>query len=224
MPVLKKHKRAICGSPFLFAHLSASRHNLHMMEQKPWLWIIAGPNGAGKTTFATQALRDNFKLEHFVNTDEIARLLSSSDPNEVLMRSGRLMLKEFDKLRSERVSFAIETTLSSSNYLVRAKAMQSEDWRIGMVYVWLNSPELSRERVCQRVARGGHDVPEDIIFRRYVRSMNNIVPYFKACEKVFVYDNSKERPELVGYRHKERFVPQVDHKLGLFIQKQLTER
>lgn len=86
-----------------------------------------------------------------------------------------MMLGEFERLRNERTSFAIETTLSSLSYLRRAKTMQAEGWKCGMVYVWLNSPELAHKRVLVRVARGGHDVPEEVIRRRYERSQNNLI-------------------------------------------------
>lgn len=187
-----------------------------MTENEPWLWIIAGPNGAGKTTLATRALHDDFHLTHFVNTDEIARLLSPNDPNAALIQSGRMMLKEFDRLRSERTSFAIETTLSSLSYLRHAKAMQAEGWKCGMIYVWLNSPELAHKRVLVRVARGGHDVPENVIRRRYDRSQNNLIPYLKICDKVLVFDNSGESPLYVGHGVKGVFISDA-HPLSSFI-------
>lgn len=196
--------------------MGPSRHNQCMAEQQPWLWIIAGPNGAGKTTFATQALRDDFNLEHFVNTDEVARQLSPENPDAVLLQSGRLILEEFDRLRAERTSFAVETTLSSLSYLRRAKAMQAEGWKCGLVYVWLNSPKLSHERVLARVALGGHGVPEDVIHRRYSRSQNNLIPYLKVCDKVFVYDNSEDTPVYVGHGSKGIFAS-TDHVLGDFV-------
>lgn len=200
----------------MFARSLRGRHNRNMAEDEPWLWIIAGPNGAGKTTFATQALRDDFELEHFVNTDEIARLLSPANPEAALIESGRLMLTEFDRLREERTSFAVETTLSSLNYLRRAKAMQDEGWKCGMVYVWLNSPALSLERVQSRVAKGGHDVPEDVIRRRYGRSQNNLIQYMKICDKVLVFDNSGDEPLYVGHGVKNAFISD-DHPLSAFI-------
>jgi predicted ABC-type ATPase len=186
-------------------------------EDEPWIWIIAGPNGAGKTTFATQALRDDFHLNHFVNTDEIARLLSPENPDAVLMQSGRLMLVEFERLRRAKVSFAVETTLSSTSYLRRVHEMRTEGWKCGMVYVWLNSPKLSHERVLARVNRGGHNVPEDVVFRRYERSQNNLINYLDVCDKVYVFDNSDHEPTYVAHGE-EGWFAYSDHPLADFMQ------
>lgn len=132
------------------------------------------------------------------------------------MLSGRMMLREFDRLHAERTSFAIETTLSSLSYLRRAKAMQAEGWKCGMVYVWLNSPELAHQRVLARVARGGHDVPEEVIRRRYERSQNNLIPYLKICDKVFIFDNSGGAPLYVGHGVRNVYISN-GHPLSSFI-------
>lgn len=186
------------GPPFLFAHAPLPRHYQAMAEDEPWLWMIAGPNGAGKTTFATQAIRDEFRLEHFVNTDEIARQLSPDAPGAAQIQSGRLMLGEFDRLRKERTSFAVETTLSSVSYLKKATAMRYDGWKVGLLYFWLASPELSQIRVSQRVAIGGHDVSASDIFRRYERSLNNLPKYLEVCDKFAMFDNSKDAPDLIA--------------------------
>lgn len=182
----------------MFAPTSIPRHYQPMAEDEPWLWIIAGPNGAGKTTFATQAIRDEFHLEHFVNTDEIARQLSPEAPDAAQIQSGRLMLGEFDRLRKERTSFAVETTLSSVSYLKKATAMRHDGWRVGLLYFWLESPELSQIRVSQRVAIGGHDVSTGDIYRRYERSLNNLPKYLVVCDKFVMFNNSKDAPDLIA--------------------------
>ena len=92
-----------------------------------------------------------------------------------------------------------------------------------MVYVWLNSPELSRERVLARVAKGGHDVPEAVIQRRYSRSQNNLINYLNICDMVYVFDNSGEEPEYVGHGSVNGFATTLDHDLGYFIHSRLNE-
>jgi predicted ABC-type ATPase len=70
---------------------------------------------------------------------------------------------------------------------------------VNLIYLWLPSPDLAVARVARRVASGGHSIPEDVIRRRYERGRRNLVnPYLPLCDNWIVYDNSRERNELVA--------------------------
>ena len=143
------------------------------------LYIIAGCNGAGKTTASYTVLPEILECREFVNADEIAKGLSPFNPSSVAIEAGRLMLKRIGELLSAGVSFSVETTLSTRSYINLIQQAQNQGYSVSLIYFWLNSPELAIERVKQRVANGGHDVPAPIIRRRY-RSGLKTFPYLYA--------------------------------------------
>lgn len=160
--------------------------------------IIAGPNGAGKTTFARKFLTPEKGIPRFVNADLIAAGLSPLNPDLAGREAGRLLLKELDRLTSEKASFALESTLSGKTYVDRLEKLRSAGYVIVMVFLKLNSPELAIRRVAHRVKQGGHHVPPEDVKRRFVRGWPNFVKQYRGLADAWaVYDNSGESPILL---------------------------
>lgn len=156
----------------------------------PTVFIIAGPNGAGKTTFAMSFLPTVAGCTSFVNADEIAKGLSPLNPEAELVHATRLFLATVDQKIEERKDFAFETTLSGRTYLNKIKDWRAAGWRVVMIYLYLSSAEVSANRVRQRVAQGGHNIPLNQIYRRYPRSLENLFEYGKVCDRTYCLDNS----------------------------------
>lgn len=169
--------------------------------QNPQIIIIAGPNGAGKSTLAPMLLRDRLGLLEYVNADTIAQGLSAFQPEGAAIASGRVMLKRLRQLADARVSFAFETTLATRSYAPWLKDLQRHGYGIQLIFLWLRSPDLAVERVRMRVADGGHDVPEPVVRRRYVRGIRNFLGlYREVAESWGVFDNSEMlRPILIAW-------------------------
>lgn len=144
------------------------------MDKQPTCWIIAGPNGAGKTTFALDYLPDVAGCKHFINADLIAAGLSPLQPEREHMAASRLYLAEIERRVSERVDFGFETTLSGRGYLRLVERLKRAGWRTELIYLALPSVDLSRQRVAERVAHGGHDIPAAAIDRRFARSLHSL--------------------------------------------------
>lgn len=141
---------------------------------QPKLYIIAWCNGAGKTTASFTVLPEVLGCKEFVNADEIAKGLSPFKPEEVAIEAGKMMLKRIDCLLKQRSTFAIETTLATRSYkslVGRAKAL---GYSVELLFFWLPSPEMAQKRVAARVASGGHDIPADVIRRRYRLGLENL--------------------------------------------------
>lgn len=139
--------------------------------QAPICRVIAGPNGAGKTTFALTYLRQFPEAQAFVNADLIAAGLSPLAPQLQLLAASRLMLAEIEGHVAAGRSFAFETTLSGRGYLRLIQRLRRRGWRVELIYLALPSLELSILRVAERVAHGGHNVPEAVLQRRFPRSL-----------------------------------------------------
>ncbi len=146
-----------------------------MSELKPPVcWIIAGPNGAGKTTFALNFLPEVAQCQYFVNADLIAAGMSPLAPERELVVASRLYLAEVERHIAARHDFALETTLAGRSYLQLMARLKKSGWRLELVYLALPSVAMSKLRVAERVAHGGHDIPLAAIERRFSRSLANL--------------------------------------------------
>ncbi|WP_321416814.1 zeta toxin family protein [uncultured Desulfobacter sp.] len=161
-------------------------------------YIIAGPNGAGKTTFAENFLPEEADCLNFLNADLIAKGIAPFKPESVAIEAGKLFLKRMNTIVSNRESFAFETTLSGLNYIDRIKNWKKIGYEIILYFLKLENEEMAIHRVQLRVAEGGHNVPEDVIIRRYHRGWKNFQKYYKhRVDAWVVFDNSKEIPEVL---------------------------
>lgn len=157
----------------------------------PKLYIIAGCNGAGKTTASYTVLPEMLGCKEFVNADEIAKGLSPFNPESVAIEAGRLMLQRMDDLLSEGSDFAFETTLSTRSYVKLIERAQAKGYFVTLLYFWLPTPEQAIERVATRVREGGHNIPSDVIRRRYANGIKNLTAlYIPLCNYWAIYDNS----------------------------------
>lgn len=164
----------------------------------PTCWIIAGPNGAGKTTFALEYLPQVAHCSRFVNADLIAAGLSPLAPERELLAASRLFLSEVEACIEQREDFAFETTLAGRSYLKLISRLQADGWRVELIYLALPSMEMSKLRVAERVAHGGHNIPAADIERRFARSLGNLLNTFSAqVDACRCFMNSDATPELV---------------------------
>ena len=165
---------------------------------KPILYIIAGCNGAGKTTASMSVLPDVLDCSEFVNADEIAKGLSPFKPEEVAVEAGKLMLLRIDFLLSRHVTFAIETTLATRSYKKLVERAKAAGYQVILLFFWLSSPEMAEMRVAQRVASGGHDIPRDVIHRRYWAGLRNLFEIFVPIVDLWsLYDNGESAKPIV---------------------------
>jgi predicted ABC-type ATPase len=167
----------------------------------PNLYIIGGANGSGKTTAALQILPYFLEVFEYVNADEIAAGLSPFNPESVAVQAGRLMLQRLETLVNAEADFAFETTLAARNFARFLRECKAKGYIINLIYFWLQSPELAIARVRRRVESGGHNIPEDTIYRRYERGRKNLIElYLPLCDRWIVYDNSNPTLQLIAER------------------------
>lgn len=165
----------------------------------PNLYIIGGANGSGKTTSALQILPYFLEVFEYVNADEIAGGLSPFNPESVAIQAGRLMLERLESLVNNQVDFAFETTLATRSYARFLRNCKNKGYQINLIYFWLQSPELALARVRRRVESGGHNIPEDVIRRRYERGRKNLTDlYLPLCNRWIVYDNSSLNLQIIA--------------------------
>ena len=164
------------------------------------LYIIAGCNGAGKTTASMTLLPKSLLVKEFVNADEIAKGLSPFNPEGVAIEAGRLMLERIKYLMSKGESFSIETTLATRSYVNLVRRATKLGYMVHLIYFWLNSPQLAVDRVAERVSKGGHNIPYDVILCRYSKGIDNLFKSFMNEVDIWaIYDNSQYQRERVAF-------------------------
>ncbi len=166
------------------------------------LYIISGCNGAGKTTASFTVLPEMLNCREFVNADEIARGISPFKPESVAIQAGKIMLSRIEELLLQRVDFAIETTLTTKSYLNTIKRAKTLGYQVTLLFFWLNDVELAIERVKMRVLEGGHNIPEEVIRRRYAKGMQNLPQFIGYSDFWFVLNNSYEELRFIAEGNK----------------------
>ncbi len=160
--------------------------------------IIAGPNGAGKTTFAREFLPAEGNCPTFINADLIAQGLSPFGPEAMAVEASRLMLERVRQMVAMRQDFAVETTLAGRAYLHMIREWRELGYQVELMFLQLPSADLAVERVRQRVAQGGHNIPEPVIRRRFDRGRENFHKLYRhAVDAWQVFDASRWPPVLL---------------------------
>lgn len=156
------------------------------------MYIISGCNGSGKTTASYTLLPQMLDCNQFVNSDEFAKSLSPFDPSAASVSASRYMLMKYHFLMNRSMDFGIETTLATRALLNMVKDAQAGGYEVTILYFWLNSPELAIARVRNRVSAGGHNIPDDVIRRRYTVGLQYLFKYYiPACDRWIIADNSR---------------------------------
>jgi len=169
------------------------------------LYLIAGANGSGKTTLAHELLREEQGLV-FLNADETAAKIGDS----VGLAAGRIILTEINNMLTSGKSFVLESTISG-NYHKRVLAeAKSSGYEVIMFYVFLNSVDLNIERIKNRVALGGHNVPDEDVIRRFDKSIKNFWDIAKIVDFWELYYNSGNDYELIAKGNSDNVIHNND--------------
>lgn len=168
----------------------------------PLVVVIAGPNGAGKSTAAPRLLQEGLAVSEFVNADAVALGLSAFRPERAAVAAGRVMLARLKALATKRLDFAFETTLASRSFAPWLGGLRESGYHVHIAFLSLPDPQLAIERVASRVRSGGHDVPVEVIRRRYRAGLANFFArYASEAQTWQMFDNSETmEPRLIAVR------------------------
>ena len=161
-----------------------------LASRTPVLIVLAGSKGAGKTTFFEEFLeRDGLE---FVNADRIAAQLVPRAPSAVAVPAARAAEIVRRDLVASRRTFVMETVFSDRKAakLAEFQAAKAQGYAILLIFIGIDSPELSEARVLGRVAHGGHDVPSAAIRDRFPRTLANLAQALAFVDVALLFDNS----------------------------------
>jgi predicted ABC-type ATPase len=191
----------------------------------PQVVVIGGPNGAGKTSSAPRLLRDTVGIDAFVNADVIADGLSAFAPQTSAIEAGRILLARLQELADQRADFAFESRLAGRALYSFLSQLTTNGYQAHILYLWLPSADLAVARVRRRAATGGHDVPEQVIRRRFGRSLANFYRLYRSAATVWrLYDGSViGRHRLIAHGRRAEDPGVVDAQLWPAVQRQIEE-
>jgi len=181
------------------------------------LYIIAGCNGAGKTTASYTVLPEIWKCREFVNADEIAKGLSPFNPESVAIEAGRLMLQRIELLLEGEESFSIETTLSTRSYVGLIDQAHAKGFEVSLLFFWLPTPEVAISRVAIRVSEGGHNIPKDVIIRRYHLGINNLFKLYMDKVDYWMLVDNAQNPRLIVADSTDIYNETVYNKIRAYV-------
>lgn len=136
----------------------------------PTLTIVAGPNGCGKSTTIAQLPIEG--KENLVDGDRIAREMWPADPDGAAISAGREVIRRTREYLERQESFILETTLSSARTVQLIPEAKRHGFTVAVVYLRARCRNRHPARG-NRVSKGGHNIPDDTIRRRYERSIPN---------------------------------------------------
>ncbi|MBE6422887.1 zeta toxin family protein [Succinivibrio dextrinosolvens] len=202
------------------------------------LLIVAGANGSGKSTIyeSFKEKVPEYRNLPLINPDVITNNivkkkgfntineLSITEQNIANLRAAKTALTLRKKMLKEKTSFAVETTASSRSIIELADKAKAEGYRIDLLYVTVGSPQMNIKRVHQRVIKGGHNVADADILRRYNRSLLILPELIKRTDTIYVYDNANI-PEMIFYKNGEEKQFFTKEKIHVdFINRILSEK
>lgn len=176
-----------------------------MQNTKKVLYIISGANGSGKSTLAEVLLKE--KHLEFLNADEIAKEISPDAIDSVPISAGKEYFRRLNTFFKNNKSFAVESTLSGNNIKRIIDKASLQNYKIILIYSFLQNCTTCIERVKKRVENGGHNVPEEDIIRRYYKSIIKFWDEYRFMvnEWTMFYNGYDYAPVIVSFGSNNNF-------------------
>ena len=167
---------------------------------KKVLYIFAGVNGAGKSTlYNSRNLDDNIKYSTRINTDEIVRKIGDWKNNSDQIKAAKIAINLRNDCLKDGKSFNEETTLTGKTILKTIDKAKELGYELQLFYVGVNNPEIAKERIRNRVEKGGHNIADEIVEKRYYESLKNLKQVITKFDEVYLYDNSTKYKHIFSF-------------------------
>ena len=168
---------------------------------KKVLYIFAGVNGAGKSTlYNSENLDNEIKYSTRINTDEIVRKIGDWKNNSDQIKAAKIAINLRNDCLKYGKSFNEETTLTGKTILKTIDKAKELGYELQLFYVGVNNPEIAKERIRNRVEKGGHNIADEIVEKRYYESLKNLKHVITKFDEIYLYDNS------IKYKHIFSFI------------------
>ncbi len=110
------------------------------------------------------------------------------------------MLEQIRLLSNRGLDFAFETTLSGKGYVRLFHDLKKRGYKIHLFFLWIHHIDIALERIAERVAKGGHNVPEHVVRRRFNKGLTNFFKMYRPlADSWTLIENSTESPYLIAF-------------------------
>jgi len=158
--------------------------------------IIGGVNGVGKSSLTGVLAAESNDLGVIIDTDKITAAVGGDK-----IKGGKEAIARINNSLEMGINFTQETTLSGLRTLKTIKKAREQDYFIRLYYVGVNSPDESIKRIKNRVEKGGHNIPEQDVIRRYSKRFEDLLNILPYCNEVKFYDNENGFVEKAEYKN-----------------------
>ena len=167
---------------------------------KKVFYLFAWVNGAGKSTLYNLAIiNKNIKNSTRINTDEIVKEIGDWKDNSNQIKAGKIAINLRNNCFINDKSFNEETTLTGKTILKTIDKAKELGYELQLFYVGVSSPEIAKERIKNRVEKGGHNIENAIVEKRYYESLKNLKEVISKFDKIQLYDNSDKYIEFFSF-------------------------
>lgn len=160
--------------------------------------IIGGVNGTGKSSLTGVLKTQTTDLGVIIDVDRITSLAGVSP-----LEGGKIALGRLKECLEKEVSFTQETTLAGHHVEVTAADAKERGYFVRLYYVGLDTPDECLKRIANRVARGGHNIGEEDVLRRFSRRWEAVKKILPHCNEARFFDNDNGFVEVAEYRNGE---------------------
>jgi len=160
--------------------------------------IVAGVNGAGKSSLTGVLRTEMTNLGKIVDVDKMIVRCGGN-----VIEGGKKSIELIDECLEKEICFTQETTLSGHRILNTVKKAIEKGYYIRLYYVGLNSVEESLVRIENRVKKGGHNIPDSDVKRRFNKRFEDLVTILQYCDEATFYDNENGFVAVAEYKNGE---------------------
>lgn len=157
--------------------------------------IVGGANGVGKSSLTGVLCSQTANMGEVIDPDAIAAQYHCSN-----LEAGKLAIRKIQNCMTNGLSFTQETTLSGNRILRTIKSARMENYRIRLFYVGIQDVEESLARIANRVRKGGHNISQDAVERRYAKRFEDVKRILRFCDEAHFYDNENGFREVGEYK------------------------
>lgn len=168
--------------------------------------IIGGVNGVGKSSFTGVLKESRNDLGIIIDVDQITANLGEGS-----LAGGRAALEKINGCIAKGLSFTQETTLSGRRTETTAKRCRELGYHVRLFYIGLDTAAESISRIQNRVRRGGHDIPENDVQRRFSNRWEAVTKVLFYCDEAEFYDNDNGFVKVAEY-HNGELIPVGIHR------------
>ena len=158
--------------------------------------IIGGVNGVGKSSLSGVLSAESRDLGTIIDTDKI-----TAEHGGDRLAGGKKAIEKIDFCLEKGVNFTQETTLSGARTLKTIQRARDLDYTIRLYYIGINTADESIERIKNRVRKGGHNITDEDVERRFEKRFEDLVKILPFCSEVRFYDNENGFVDVAEYKN-----------------------